>query len=129
MRQLSGGISEYIDAMEKFGFERLDVYQCALEFLELAYLLIDQLPKGYAPLADQLRRSSLSIPLNIAEGTGKSSTSDRRRFYQIARGSALECSAIIGCCLKLRLVDQQSLEILRSLLVRIVQMLSKMAIR
>ena len=115
--------------MEEFGYERLDAYRCSLEFLEQAYRLIDQLPKGYATLADQLRRSSLSIPLNIAEGTGKSSSAERSRYYQIARGSALECSAIIGCCLRLRILDQQVLLTSRSLLYRVVQMLSKLVKR
>ena len=43
---------------------------------------------------DQWLRASQSIPLNIAEGNGKSSSNDRRRFFEIARGSALECAAI-----------------------------------
>ena len=43
---------------------------------------------------DQLLRASQSIPLNIAEGNGKASDPDRRRFFEIARGSALECAAI-----------------------------------
>ena len=115
--------------MEEFGFEKLDVYKLSLDFLELAYCLIDKLPKGSATLADQLRRSSLSIPLNIAEGTGKSSSAERCRFYQIARGSALECSAIVSCCLRLKLVDQQVLINSRSILFRIVQMLTKLVLR
>ena len=45
-------------------------------------------------LGDQLRRASTSIPLNLAEGTGKFDK-DARRFYAIARGSALECADII----------------------------------
>lgn len=112
--------------MEDFGFEKLDVYQLSLDFLELAYCLIDNLPKGYATLADQLRRCSLSVPLNIAEGTGKTTSAERRRFYQIARGSTLECSAIISCYLKLKLTDQKILCSSRDLLFRIVQMLSKL---
>ena len=43
---------------------------------------------------DQLLRASQSIPLNIAEGNGKASEADRRRFFEIARSSALECAAI-----------------------------------
>jgi four helix bundle protein len=42
---------------------------------------------------DQLDRASTSIPLNIAEGNGKFTGADRCRFFDIARGSALECAA------------------------------------
>ncbi len=43
---------------------------------------------------DQWLRASQSIPLNIAEGNGKTAEADRRRYFEIARGSALECAAI-----------------------------------
>jgi four helix bundle protein len=42
---------------------------------------------------DQLDRASTSVPLNIAEGDGKYAPKDRCRFFDIARGSALECAA------------------------------------
>jgi four helix bundle protein len=115
--------------MEQFGYEKLEVYQASVEFLKLAYLVGDGLPRGYAVLADQLRRSSLSIPLNIAEGTGKSYPADRRKYYQIARGSALECSAIINSCLTLKICESSILDDSRLILYRIVQMLSKLARR
>jgi len=47
---------------------KLDVYQVAVRFLPLAATIADSLPPGYAALADQLRRASISIPLNIAGG-------------------------------------------------------------
>jgi len=79
-------------------YKRVDVYPCAIEFLALAAGLVERVPRGYASLADPLRRASLSIPLNIAEGAGKSGTADRRRFTEIARGSAMECAAILDAC-------------------------------
>jgi four helix bundle protein len=112
--------------MEEFGYEKLDVYRCSMEFLENAFALIDKLPKGFAHLGDQLKRASLSIPLNIAEGSGKSAPAERRRFYEIARASALECSAIVNCARTLNIVDQNLTQKNRSLILRIVQMLSKL---
>jgi four helix bundle protein len=61
-------------------------------------------------LADQLRRASLSIPLNIAEGSGKTTGPDQRRFYAIARGCALECAAIIDACGALGLLEAAQAE-------------------
>lgn len=112
--------------MEEFGYEKLDVYQCAMEFLAVAILLTDQLPKGFAHLGGQLKRASLSVPLNIAEGSGKSSPQESRRFFEIARSSALECSAIVNCARTLSLADHPLLDQNRTLIFRIVQMLSKL---
>ena len=115
------------NGMNDFGYQKLDVYQCSMEFLAAASQLNDSLPKGFAHLGDQLRRASLSVPLNIAEGSGKCSLLERRRFFEIARGSALECSAIIDCAKALNLADPSLLEAHRSLVLRIVQMLSKLS--
>jgi four helix bundle protein len=41
----------------------------------------------------------MSVPLNIAEGAGKPSTADRARYHGIARGSAMECGALLDVCL------------------------------
>ena len=46
-------------------------------------------------MRDQLDRASTSVPLNIAEGNGKFSARDRRRFLEIAEGSALKCAAAL----------------------------------
>jgi four helix bundle protein len=106
--------------------EKLDVYRCAIDFLALCVRVLDFLPRGNSALADQLKRASLSIPLNIAEGAGKPGKADRRRFYGIARGSAMECGAILDACRVLKLVDEELTEEAKVLLVRIVSMLSKM---
>ncbi len=110
-------------------FRKLDVYRTAVRFLALAAGVADSLPPRYAGLADQLRRASLSIPLNIAEGSGKSSVPDQRRFYSIARGSAMECAAVLDACAVLALVDKAQGEEMDRLLLSVVMMLSKMCRR
>jgi four helix bundle protein len=115
--------------MDEFGYEKLDVYRCAMQFMQSADTLIDKLPKGYCHLGDQLRRASLFIPLNIAEGSAKRTPTERMRYFEIARASAVECSAVINCCLSLSFPDRELLASLRSLILRIVQMLSKLAPR
>ncbi|WP_373372163.1 MULTISPECIES: four helix bundle protein [Sorangium] len=110
-----------------FGFQRLDVYRCAISFLALSAPLAARSPRGHGELADQLRRAALSVPLNIAEGSGKPER-DARRFYAIARGSALECAAILDVFEALGLVTAQELVEPRELLERTVSMLTKMAL-
>ena len=75
-----------------FGHEKLDVYRAAIDYVGWAYRLCEKL-KGNRNAKDQLLRASQAIPLNIAEGNGKGTEGDRRRFFEIARGSALECAA------------------------------------
>ncbi len=76
-----------------FGHEKLDVYRAAIEYVGWAYRFCEDLT-GHRNAKDQLLRASQAIPLNIAEGNGKATEGDRRRFFEIARGSALECGAI-----------------------------------
>ena len=108
-----------------FGFQRLDVYQCAIRFLAHAAVLADHMPRGHAALGDQLRRAAMSVPLNIAEGSGKGGR-DAARFYTIARGSALECAAILDALEALTSVASDDLTAPRQLLERIVSMLTKL---
>ncbi len=108
-------------------YEKLDVYQCTIKFLSLAIEITNEMPRGQAPLADQLKRAAMSIPLSIAEGDGKRTRADCGRFFDIARGSAMECAAAIDVCRILSLVDEQKQQTTKLLLHRIVAMLTKLA--
>ena len=111
-----------------FGFQKLDVYRCAVTFLGEASTLGERIPRGHRGLADQLRRAALSVPLNIAEGSGKGTMEDReaRRFYGIAHGSALECAAIVDALAALRFAPGDEATRAHELLERIVSMLTRM---
>ena len=109
-----------------FNFNRLDVYGCAISFFKLAIPLIERAPAGYHSLNDQLRRAAVSIPLNIAEGSGKFDK-EERRYFLIARGSALECAAIIDVLSALDAVSTEEVTAAHELLARIVSMLTKLA--
>ena len=113
------------DGVPVLAHERLDVYQRSVEFLACSSRLLDEMPKGNSALADQLRRASLSIPLNVAEGVGKSSRPDQRSFFHNARGSAMECAAILDACRVLNLGRPELIGSAKALVVRIVCMLSK----
>ena len=107
--------------------ERLDVYRLALEFLAQA----NDFGRGRmaAALRDQLDRASASIVLNIAEGAGRVSGRDKARFYSIARGSAMECAAILDILARQGRMDADAHAHGRHLILRIVQMLSKLGDR
>lgn len=108
-------------------FQQLDVYQCAIRLLALAARISESVPRGYSSLADQLRRAALSIPLNIGEGCGRTTRPDATRHYAIARGSAMECAAILDACEAVGGAEAQPLAEARALVVRLVEMLTKMA--
>jgi four helix bundle protein len=107
-------------------YERLDVYQCSLQFAALSFRILGAVPRGHAELSDQLRRATTSIPLNIAEGAGKTTLEDRARYHAAARGSAMECSAIIDLLRMQGLAEQATAEEAKSLLVRLVAMLTRL---
>ena len=91
--------------------------------------MASRLPKGRAYLADQLRRAATSICLNIAEGAGEFAPADKARFYRMARRSANECSAILDICSVLELVEEANGGEGRTLLLRLVAMLTAMVLR
>ena len=84
---------------EMRGFEDLDCYQLAMKAFREGYKVASHLPaEEKYNLADQLRRASASIILNIAEGYGRYHYLDSLRYYYIARGSIMEVlSALIAC--------------------------------
>jgi four helix bundle protein len=105
--------------------ERLEVYRVALELHTLCCSLLPS--RGFGALRDQLERASLGVVLSIAEGSGRGSAADKRRFYEMARGSATESAAALEVLRLRRLVDPERLVEARSLAIRVVQMLSRLA--
>ena len=88
-----------------FDFQKLEVYQKAKTFSkDITKLLMSN---HYDRVTnDQLRRASFSIMLNIAEGSSRFSSRDRRNFLVIARGSAFECIAILEYLYEMNEINQ-----------------------
>jgi four helix bundle protein len=107
-------------------YERLDVYRCSIEFLALATAIVERLGRRDSALKDQLKRAALSIPLNIAESSGKVFPNDRARFLAIARGSAMECGACLDCLKVMNPSFGGQVDDAKAIIVRLVEMLSKM---
>src|SRR4030066_2467328 len=79
---------------ERFDFENLKVYQKALEYVDFVYENTKHFPKTEIfSLIDQFKRASISICLNIVEGSGGSKP-EFNQFLKIARRSVRECIAI-----------------------------------
>jgi four helix bundle protein len=114
------------DTVDMLDYEKLDVYQCAIEHLSYVFKWLALLPRGHSALADQWRRAAMSIPLNIGEGSGKTSVAERAHCYAIARGEAMECGAILDVVRLLRAVPDADLDRSKQLVVRMVGMLTKM---
>ena len=107
--------------------ERVDVCHLALDFLVLSSEIIEGLPRGRSHLSDQFARASLSSVLNLAEGAGKHSKPDKRRYYLTARGSATESAALLDVCCRLKLLEESGHRTGKAMIVRIVSMLIKLA--
>lgn len=105
-----------------FDHEKLDVYQESIAFCGWVGEFLGAI-SAKAAAKDQLDRASTSIPLNIAEGNGKFSSKDRARFFEMARGSALECAACLDVLLVRKLASQDQVVLSKERLARIVQML------
>ncbi len=75
--------------------EKLKCYQGAVKLAEELSKEGARWPRGLGYLYDQLRRAIASVVLNIAEGNARRSSAERRRFFEIARASAVEVSACI----------------------------------
>jgi four helix bundle protein len=115
-----------MDETPALDHERLDVYRCATDFLRFALRACAAVPRGDGELRDQLRRAAISIPLNIAEGSGKTSIADRSRYFSIARGSALECGALLDVLRLTGAVAEPDGQDAKKLLARIVSMLTRL---
>ncbi|MGH7937968.1 MAG: four helix bundle protein, partial [Chthoniobacterales bacterium] len=105
-----------------FDHEKLDVYQESLLLCGWVGELLATIP-AKAAAKDQLDRASTSVPLNIAEGNGKFSDRDRARFFEIARGSALECAACLDVLLVRKLASESQVLPGKERLLHIVRML------
>jgi len=107
-----------------FHFEKLDAVGVAVDMLVCVDALAAGLPPGRGYIRDQIRRSSNSVVLNLAEGAGEFSPAEKARFYRMAKRSATETAAQLMVMERLDLVDDSA--IARGLLERVVSMLVRM---
>ena len=109
-------------------FQNLVVYQQAKELVKIVYTLMKKFPSDerYA-LCDQLRRSVISIPSNIAEGMGRMAEKEQGHFINIAFGSLMEVYAQLDIAHDLKYIDNETFNQLESDVEEISKMMSVMA--
>ena len=92
-------------------YQKLDVWQKAMDLAERVYSLSRHLPKEetYA-LGDQMRRAAVSILSNIAEGHGRGGHKDFARFLNIANGSRMELETQLLLCARLQYLPATDVE-------------------
>jgi four helix bundle protein len=105
-----------------FDHEKLKVYQSAINFIIWLQDLMGHVPKKNA-VYNQLDRASTSIPLNIAEGNGKSLPRDRCKYLEIARGSAFECAAALDVLVAKGIIEENKIIEGKQILKEIISML------
>ena len=106
-----------------FDFEKFPVYQKSeLQYSKVLKVLSNS--KIDKNLRDQLKRASLSVVLNIAEGAGKFSKNDKKNFYVISKGSVNECVAIIRILRIENLIENELFSDIYADLLEIAKMLS-----
>ena len=105
-------------------FERLEVYERAMVFVEMVFRSVRTWRRDAASsVGDQLRRAAVSIVANIAEGSGKPPGKAKIQFYGFALNSARETLALVTVARRLEEVNDEQHQSLRDLSLRICQML------
>src|SRR6266446_5819526 len=106
----------------RFDHEQLKVYQLSLQFIRWVTKILERVPAKLAVYA-QLDRASTSIPLNIAEGNGRFTSADRCHFFDIARGSSLECAAALDVLMAKGIMTEAEIDPGKAELAEMVSML------
>jgi four helix bundle protein len=106
---------------------KLEVYKSSREFVLECYKLTKVLPdeEKYA-MASQIRRAALSVHLNIAEGSSRKSEVERKRYYEIARGSVIEIDAALDTASDLNYLKSFNTEKLGDTMIKMFKLLSGM---
>ncbi len=105
-----------------FIFEKLEVYKKSMDFTEKTMIFTKKLNEKW--IKDQLSRAALSVPINIAEGQGRTHLKEKRQFYWTARGSLCECIPLVQLCQRLGHLTDEDYSFLYELANEISKMLT-----
>ena len=113
--------------MDNFAFRDLRVYQSSKDLVKTIYQLLATYPSNeqYA-LCDQLRRASVSVPSNIAEGMSRSSDKEKTHFVEISYGSLMEVLCQLEISKELNYVTEKQMKDIENQITIIAKQLSKL---
>jgi four helix bundle protein len=113
--------------MLNLSHKKLDVYQIALNLLKEVYHLTKLFPtEEQFTLSSQLRRATISVCSNIAEGAARKSKAEKKRFYEVSRSSAVEVDTQFEIALVLKYLSKDQVPGLEQNLESVFRILSKM---
>jgi four helix bundle protein len=106
---------------------KLDIFKASKCFTMECHRISKLLPaeKRYA-MSQQIRRAALSVHLNIAEGCSRKSQAERRRFYEVARGSVIEIDTALDIAVDLKYLSKDILKTLGDYLINTFKQLTGM---
>lgn len=109
---------------EKFYFEQLEVYRRGLKLAITICKIASKFPFKFSRIRDQLIGAIISVPLNIAEGSGRKSIKERRNFYKIGISSLFEIIPLLEICLKLKLISTNEHDEFRNEIIELSKMIN-----
>ena len=110
----------------KLNHQSLDVYKAVRELIKEIYSISVKLPgEEKFNMVQQMRRAGLSVKLNLAEGASRRSPIERKRFFEVSRGSLIEVDAILETAVDLKYFSVEQLSTISELLNKCFAMLSK----
>jgi len=106
---------------------KLDVYQFSQQLALECYLITKKFPNDEKfALVRQIRRAAISVHLNLAEGCSRKSLAERKRFFEISRGSLIEIDTAVGLAYKLSYATIDDLQPIGNTIIKTFKILSGM---
>ena len=117
--------ANFLNMFLQLAHTKLDIFKCSRELTLTCYRLTKQFPENERfGMIQQIRRAALSVHLNIAEGCSRRSYTERKRYFEIARGSVIEVDTALDIAFELKYSTFEEMESTGNLLIRAFKMLT-----
>jgi len=108
-------------------YEKLRIWQESMSLVETIYYLAQKFPKEEQfGITSQLQRAAVSVPTNIAEGHGKSSKADFKRFLSISKGSLQEVNTLLQIAVRMNYLPQDEYGRIREQILSLVRQITSL---